>query len=151
MAKQNILIWLPSPIGDAILCTPALRSVRRQCPDDNIWFYANKFTRQILSPNHFNNGWIDQRSRNPFAVVSELRKYRFDRVILFKNSFMSALTVFLARIPVRIGYMREGRGLFLTDKLYPQRLPEGGYKPVSMTDYYLALATQIGAGISDRT
>jgi heptosyltransferase-2 len=150
MARQNTLIWLPSPMGDAILCTPALRAIRRHCPDDAIWLYASGVVRSVLSPNHFGSSWIDQRSDNPFAVAAEFKKYNFDRAILFKNSFMSALTVLLAGIPVRIGYAREGRGFLLTEKLYPARLEDGRYKPTSMLNYYLALAVQIGAETADR-
>jgi heptosyltransferase-2 len=150
MAKQNTLIWLPSPIGDAIMCTPALRAIRRQCPDDAIWFYGRSAVRSVLSPNHWADYWLDQNSNNPFTVASQLKKRQFDRVILFKNSLMSAITTVLARIPVRIGYAREGRGFLLTKKLYPARLADGKFKPISMLDYYLDLAVQTGADTSDR-
>jgi heptosyltransferase-2 len=150
MAKQNTLIWLPSPMGDAILCTPALRAIRRRYPDNTIWFYTSNVVRDVLSPSHFNDKWLEQTSNNPLNLASEFKKYKFDRVILFKNSFMSALTVFLARIPERIGYTREWRGIFLSEKLEPPRLPDGKYKPTSMLDYYLALAAKIGADTADR-
>ena len=150
MANRNILIWLPSPMGDAVLCTPALCAIRKQYPDTAIWLHGNGVVRNVLSPNTVSNNWIDQHSSNPLAVAAEFKKYSFDTVILFKNSFMSALTVWLARIPVRIGYAREGRGWFLTEKLAPKRLPDGDYATLSMIDYYLALATPLGKEAADR-
>jgi heptosyltransferase-2 len=57
----------------------------------------------------------------------------------------------LAGIPSRIGYAREGRSIFLTEKLYPPRLPNGKYKPTSMLDYYLAIASGLGCDIKDIT
>ena len=150
MAKQNILIWLPSPMGDAVLCTPALRAIHKQCPAAAIWLYGNSVVRSVLSPNSVSNNWIDQCSSNPFAVAAEFKKYKFDTVILFKNSFMSAIAVWLARIPARIGYAREGRGPLLTEKLTPKRLASGDYAPMSMIDYYLALAAPLGADTADR-
>jgi heptosyltransferase-2 len=150
MANQTILIWLPSPMGDAVLCTPALRAICTQYPDAAIWLYGNGVVRSVLSPNTISKNWIEQRSSNPFTVAAEFKKYNFDTVILFKNSFMSALTVWLARIPVRIGYAREGRGFLLTKKLEPQRLPDGNYTPISMLDYYLGLAAQVGTDTAGR-
>lgn len=150
MVNQNILVWLPSPMGDAVLCTPVLRAIRQKCPDAAIWLYGNSIVRNVLSPNTVSSNWIDQKSNNPFAVAAELKKHSFDAVILFKNSFMSAFTVWLARIPARIGYAREGRGWFLTEKLAPKRLPDGNYAPLSMIDYYLALAAPLGAQTADR-
>jgi ADP-heptose:LPS heptosyltransferase len=58
--------------------------------------------------------------------------------------------VFLARIPERIGYARQGRSIFLTQNLRPERLVTGNFKAVSMVDYYLELASAFGAETTDR-
>ena len=146
----NILIWLPSPMGDAILCTPALRAIRRHFKSSKIWFYANPVVREILSPCTLNDQWLEQQGKSPLAIAKELKQHRFTLAILFKNSFASALAVFLAAIPARIGYARENRGFLLTNKLFPARLPNGKFKPLSAVDYYLAIAQELGADISDR-
>lgn len=149
--KHNILIWLPSPMGDAILCTPALKAIRKCFESSDISFFVNPVVRQILSPNAFNNKWIEQKSKNPLTIALQLKKRNYTHAVLFKNSFASALAVFLANIHSRIGYSREGRGLFLTDKLYPPKLPNGRYKPISMVDYYLAVASCLGPDNNDRS
>lgn len=146
---HSVLVYLPSPMGDAVLCTPALRAIREQFRDDTITFLGNRVVREVLSPCPFHDDWFDA-GRSFGTTVSELRKRRFDRVVLFKNSFGSALTILLAGIPQRIGYAREGRGFLLTDRLIPPRLAEGGFEPVSMVDYYLALAQLLGADITRR-
>jgi len=147
----NILVWLPSPMGDAILCTPALRAIRRHFKSSKICFFANPVVRGILSPCTLNDQWLDQREKNPLAIAREFRKHQFTHVILFKNSFSSALAVFLAGIPSRIGYARDNRGILLTDKLPPARLPNGKYKPQSAIDTYLAIACELGADTADRS
>ncbi|MBN2315295.1 MAG: lipopolysaccharide heptosyltransferase II [Sedimentisphaerales bacterium] len=146
----NILVWLPSPMGDAILCTPALRAIRQRYPTCKIWFYTSPVVREVLSPNAFNDEWLEQKDENFLTLAGKLRKYTFACVILFKNTFASALTVFLAGIPSRIGYAREGRGFLLTDKLSPPRLPNGNFKPRCMVDYYLAIASRLGADTSNK-
>jgi heptosyltransferase-2 len=149
MQKKNVLVWLPSPMGDAVLSTPALRAIREHFNSCKITFYANPIVRQVLSPCSYNDAWIEQKGNNPFAVAKELKKHRFTHAILFKNSFASALAVYLARIPSRIGYVRENRGILLTEKIYPEKLNTGKFKPLSMVDYYLAIASRLGARISD--
>jgi heptosyltransferase-2 len=148
--RDEILVWLPSPLGDAVLCTPALRAIRRCFKASRIWFLAEPVAEEMLSPCGFNDAWVQRQSSNPFAIAKMLSARKFSRVVLFKNSFGSALATFLARIPSRIGYAREGRGFLLTDKLYPDKLPGGGFKPASMIDYYLAIATELGADTADR-
>ena len=148
--KDKILVWLPSPMGDAILCTPALRAIRRHFKSSQISFLANDIVRQVLSPSNFCNEWLTQQNNNPFIVARKLANYKFTHAILLKNSFSSALAVFLARIPLRIGYVRQGRSLLLTEKLYPPKLPNGKFKPFSMIDYYLAIASWLGADTADR-
>ena len=149
-SSGEILVWLPSPMGDAVLCTPALRAIRKHFKSCNITFFANSVVRSVLSTCSFNDKWLDQKQKNPFAVAQELKKNKFTDAILFKNSFVSALAVYLAGIPSRIGYTREGRGFLLTDKLYPPKLPNGEFKPVSAIDSYLAIASWLGCERPDR-
>ncbi len=150
MHDENILIWLPSPIGDAILCTPALRAIRERFQNHKIYFLAETVIRDILSPSSSNNDWLMPQSENPFAVATMLKPYNFTHAILFKNSFASALSVWLAGIPVRIGYAREGKSPFLTEKLHPPKSGLLRFKPASMIDYYLAIACWLGADTADR-
>ena len=171
MQDENILVWLPSPMGDAVLCTPALRAIREHFESSQITFFANLVVRQVLSPSSFNDAWLEQKNKNPFKIAKMFSRHKFSSAILFKNSFASALTSFLAGIPSRIGYTREGRGFLLTEKLYPVRSPRrhspdgrgltsngvypprlsvARFKPSSMIDYYLAIASWLGCDTSDR-
>jgi heptosyltransferase-2 len=151
MQDTNILVWLPSPMGDAILCTPALRAIREHFKFCKITFLANSVVREVLSPCNLNDNWLEQNSNNAFAIANELKKHKFSNAILFKNSFASALAVYLAGIPDRIGYSREKRGFMLTEKLYPEKLRNGKFKSVSMIDYYLAIASRINADTSNKS
>ncbi|MHC4637763.1 MAG: lipopolysaccharide heptosyltransferase II [Planctomycetota bacterium] len=149
--KQKILVWLPSPMGDAVLSTPALRAIRRQFEDSSITFLGNKVVRDVLSPGRFNDDWLELKSSNCFEIAKVLKKENFKCCILFKNSFASAFACFLARIPSRIGYAREGRGLLLTERLQPHRLGAMKFKPQPMIDYYLAIASWLGGDTTERT
>ena len=146
MNSQRLLIWLPSPLGDAIMATPALRAFRSNLPDASITFLAPAFTRQILSPSPFCNAWLDTKSS--FAKnLKQLQSGAFDSIILLKNSFGSALTARLAGIPRRIGYARDMRSVLLTDQILPVRDEKGRFKPLPMIDYYLEIASSLGMNI----
>ena len=149
-AKNKILVWLPSPLGDAVLCTPALRAIRQKFQSSQISFLAAPAIREILSPNGFNDKWLQQENATIFTTVKMLKAENFTKAVLFKNSFASALTVFMAKIPSRIGYTREARGFLLTEKLYPPKSSNTKFKPISMLDYYLAIASWLGADVIDR-
>lgn len=161
MISHNILVWLPSPMGDAIMATPALRCIRQIFESDKITFFANKTAAEILSPSAFADDWIIQNDDNPFKIASVLKKHNFDCALLLKNSFASALAVFLAGIKTRIGYARDNRGIFLNQKLYPEKISFSRYKPLSAIDYYLAVPalfeengsnkkTELGVAESDK-
>ncbi len=149
MKRQKILIWLPSPLGDAILATAALRAIRQKFKDAEIYFLANAPVKAVLSDGNFNDQWIDAKG-NAFTLARSLRKYSFTDAILFKNSFSSAITVFLAGIKNRIGYARDKRSWLLTNKIAPAKNPDGTFKPASMVDYYLKIAEAIGCQTQDR-
>jgi len=138
-------------MGDAVLCTPALRAIRQHYSSAEISFFANSIVRQVLSEGNFNDLWLEQTCDNPFTIARMLKEHNFTHAVLFKNSIGSALAVFLAGIPARIGYVRQGRGLLLTDKLFAPKISFNKFKPISMIDYYLAIASWLGADSSDRS
>jgi heptosyltransferase-2 len=125
-------------------------SARPHFASGTISFLADPVVREILSPCAFNDEWLEYGKENPFALAAKIRKHQFTHAILFKNSFASAMAVFGAGIRSRIGYAREGRGVLLSEKLRPPRSPDGTFKPESMVDYYLAIASWLGADTSDR-
>lgn len=147
---HRIVVYLPSPLGDAVLCTPALRAIRGHFAKTPITFLARPAIRAVLSPSPFNDAWIELSGGNPLVTARRLSQYGFTEAILLKNSFGSAFMTFLARVPRRIGYARDGRGWLLTERLRPARASDGGYRPLSMVDYYLAIASRLGADTSRR-
>ena len=149
MKRQKILIWLPSPLGDAVMATPALRAIRQKHKDAEICFLGNAPVKAVLFDGPFNDEWIEAAG-GTFALAATLRKADFTDVILFKNSFSCALTVFLAGIKKRIGYKRDGRSLLLTGGIVPPKNPDGTFKPAPMVDYYLKIAEMLGCEIRDR-
>jgi len=148
--RDKILLWLPSPVGDAVLCTPALRSICRRFEGEDIYFLASGTVRRLLSPNNLGNEWVESNGGCLIPLIRRLRRCGFLRAVLFKNSFGSALTTFLAGVPERIGYARDGRTVLLTQRIRPPKGADGRFKPVSMIDYYLRIAAELGCETTER-
>lgn len=71
-------------------------------------------------------------------LVSELRKEKFDLAVVYHNCFDAALHPFLAGIPERIGYVREGRKPLLTRSLsFPK-------DPIHMVEHFFRVLGLIG-------
>ncbi len=105
-------------LGDAVMSTPALLRLREKFPDA---------TLTLLGPEKFVELWRHHPAVNDLItfgpneglpeVARKLRAGRFDCALVLPNSPRSALEVFLARIPRRIGYARSWRGFFLTQSV----------------------------------
>jgi heptosyltransferase-2 len=139
MNSQRLLIWLPSPLGDAIMATPALNAFRSNLPDVSITFLTSRFTREILSPSPFCDNWLDLKD-SFLGNYKQIKSGTYDSLILLKNSFSSALTAWLVKIPRRIGYASDMRAFLLTDPIDPFRNEQRKLMPVPMIDYYLRIA-----------
>ncbi len=108
-------------LGDTMIALPALRALRERFPGGHLAVQIRANLAEILS----GIPWIDEvlpltiRSGTPgiadrVRVAGELRRKRFGLAVVFPNSFDSALLPFLAGIPERLGYARDGRGPLLT-------------------------------------
>lgn len=112
---RRILVRGVNWLGDAVMTTPALLRLRERFPDARI---------TLLTPDKLANLWkghpaVDEifafaPGDNVFAVAGKARMGAFDLSVVLPNSPRSALEVFFARIPHRVGYARPWRNFFLT-------------------------------------
>src|SRR4030095_2668134 len=80
-------------------------------------------------------------------VVAEIRSRRFDLAILFPRSFQSGFWTALARVPRRVGFAADGRGLMLTHKTVR---PAALFRSHQVYDYLYLLRNTLGI-YGDRT
>lgn len=105
---------------------PALRELRRIFSDAQITLHTRAWADGLFRDASFIDDLVtyDKHKWVIKDVVDNsdfLKADGFDLAILFPNSFESALTTFLTRVPRRIGYNKDFRGLLLTD---PVAVPE---------------------------
>ena len=118
---KKILIRSTNWIGDAIMTTPAVRTIRENFPAAEITLLAYPWVADIFTacPHVDRVMLYDKKGRHKglagmWRLGRELAAQRFDMAILLQNAFSAAVLALLAGIPVRAGYRRDGRGLLLT-------------------------------------
>jgi len=118
---SKILVRPPNWIGDVVMSTPALGSLRAAFPTSEIVLAANPVVSELMSPHPFCDGVIVFDKKGPHGGIGGLWKFsrllageRFDLAILFQNAIEAAIVVRLAGIKMRGGYNTDGRGLLLT-------------------------------------
>lgn len=127
LAAERILVMRYRFIGDTILTVPFLRNLRRSYPDARIDVLVGPESGQVLEGCPYVNELIpfdttrfhkydrgQGRPRNFMAYAVDLRKRRYDLVLLLKRSWSSGLLSWLSGARCRVGYDTEGRRLFLT-------------------------------------
>lgn len=145
---ERILVRATNWVGDAVMSLPALAAVRKRFPGAHIAVLARPWVAGLYRCEPFADeivpykprpGWTGVADR--WAAARQLRGQRFDCALLLQNAFDAALIAWMAGIPRRIGYSRDGRGLLLTD---PIALPEKGGIPPHESFYYLELLRRAG-------
>jgi heptosyltransferase-2 len=144
----KILVRATNWLGDAVMSIPALREIRRACPQAELVILARQWVADLYAREDFCDRILvyDNKGRHAgtmgkLRLANELRRERFDEAILLQNAFDAALLAFLARVPVRVGYARDGRGWLLTEAV---RVPEPGAIPDHQRFYYLELLRRTG-------
>jgi len=150
---NNILIRAVNWLGDAVMTIPAIGAVRESFPGARITLLANPLVAELFTPHE----WIDEvvvyhrkgshaGLRGKLAIAEELKKNRFDLAILLQNAFDAALLACLARIPRRMGYQTDCRGLLLT---HGSRVLDETRR-LHQVEYYLAMLKEQGITTGDR-
>src|SRR5580704_14469266 len=115
---------------------PALRAIRERFSTARISVLAKPWVADLYGRESFIDEIILYSGQSPWRTGHQLRSRRFDCAILLQNAFEAAWIAWLARIPTRIGYMRDGRQLLLTRA---ENVPKPVQIPRHERFYYLEL------------
>lgn len=151
---RSILVVLPNWVGDVVLATPVLAALREHFTQARIAFLMRPHLAEVVA----GTGWHDEevfwtagggRAAGDWRLARRMRSRGYDLALLLTNSLRSALLVWLAGVPRRVGYARDGRSWLLTDRLVPLRR-DGEFVPTPILPYYAAIAEQVGCQVRDR-
>lgn len=145
----RILIRSSNWLGDAVMTVPAVQAIRRGRPDARVTI----LTRDKLADFWKSVPGVDavisiESGDGLFAVAKKVRG-QFDVAILFPNSIRTALEVWLAGIPRRVGYPGRWRRRLLNQIVRLKNTKPG--PPRHQAWHYLDLAKFVGAEIERGT
>ena len=122
MAPKKFLVFHTAFIGDVVLALPVAQLLRQAGPRAHIAFVAVPAAAAILENNPAVNEVIryDKRAKDAglagvFRLAGLLRGKGFDVAVVPHRSLRSAVVVWLARIPRRIGFSTSAARWLFTD------------------------------------
>ena len=140
----RIVVRSPNWLGDAVMSIDTARAFKLGRPDARL---------AILSPAKLAPLWqaipeVDEvvtfaPKESLFSVARKLRG-RFDVAVLFPNSLRSALEVWLAAIPRRVGFAGHRRSRLL-NQIIPEPKKKKAPRPEHHADRYWRIADRCGA------
>lgn len=118
---HRILVVAPAWVGDSVMAHPLYQRIKQYQPDAHLTVIAPDWTLPLLD----RMPEVDATLRNPFGhgalklgeryKLGRQLRGQFDQVIVLPNSLKSALVPWFARIPLRTGFVGEGRYGLLND------------------------------------
>ncbi|MFX0200868.1 MAG: glycosyltransferase family 9 protein, partial [Candidatus Hodarchaeota archaeon] len=127
---NSVLLIRLDHLGDVLLTTPAIKSLKRQFPDARITMVVKEWSFDAVKNNPhideiivFNPSWAVSSQENGntvgiagmYQLVHRLRISSYDIAIDFKGDFRSILLAYLSGAKRRISYAIRGGGFLLTD------------------------------------
>ncbi len=149
---RAIAVRLPNWAGDAVMATPALRSMRIAYPDARICVAGKAGVLQIVEGLPYFDDSVVVKGKGIGRVTGLALKLRkmgpIDLGLILPNSFSSALSFFLGNVRLRTGYALNRRRFLLNRFIEP--VMEGSRRrPEPMTRYYIKLARIAGGAETD--
>jgi heptosyltransferase-2 len=150
---MRIGIFLPNWIGDVVMATPALRSLREHFGETAKLI---GLLRPKVAPVLAGTSWLDQtiqyqrkNTRDLWRAIKLIRQQQLDAILLLTNSFSTALLARLSGAKRRVGFVMHGRSWLLTDCLYAPT-SQGRRMPFSAVQQYLETVEVLGARTTSR-
>jgi heptosyltransferase II len=146
---HRILVRGVNWLGDAVMTTPALLRLRERFPAAHITMFCPDKLKELW----FHHPAVDQAIAftgrgSAWTVGRALRTLQFDLALVLPNSPRSAMEVFFAGIPQRIGLARPWRNFFLTQVVPPRT---GAVKMQKRTEVEVKRLVATPSSASSRT
>lgn len=145
---RALLVLLPNWLGDAVMCTPTLRALKKRFPEAQITVAGKGACCAVLE----GLPWIDHFLPLPerpglmksLSLRVSLRASRPELAVIFPHAFRAAWLAWLSGAPRRIGVDRGGRRLLLSESIDTYRV-DGKRVPRYTALEYLELVALTGA------
>ncbi|MDE1920391.1 MAG: glycosyltransferase family 9 protein [Candidatus Omnitrophica bacterium] len=125
---HNVLIVRTDRIGDVVLTTPAIKSLRHTYPTARLSILVSPSTRDLVDGNpYLDEVLVDERQGRHQGLLGflrlalQLRSRHFDLAVIFHTKRRYNLACCLAGIPCRLGYKNDKYGFLLTHPLKDTR------------------------------
>jgi heptosyltransferase-1/heptosyltransferase-2 len=146
---NNILVVNVNWLGDAVFSIPFFKTLKKTYPNARLTCLCVPRVREVLEFCPYVDKIItyDEKGKHRFPwrkwkLIRYLRKEKFDAAFLLHRSMTRALMVYLAGIPLRIGYSKS-KGLLT----FPVTMQA---QDIHRCDYYLKVLEAYGIKVQDR-
>ncbi|NPA53715.1 MAG: lipopolysaccharide heptosyltransferase II [Aquificae bacterium] len=119
---MKILVWQTAFLGDLILTTPLIASIKRHFPESKIDIITKPFGKDVLKYNPYINQIIvfDKKKDSNIKLIKRIKKEKYNLAISPHRSHRASYSLFLSGIKERIGFDKAGFS-FLYTKTIPHR------------------------------
>jgi len=138
-AEAPLLVRLPNWLGDLVLAWPVVDAAALH----GAVFAGPEPFRALVEPRYPGSAYVDISRAHRFAAASPIRRLKPRAALLLTESLSSAILVWLAGVPERIGYAAEGRSPFLTRAVHRT----GPARSMPRTREYAVLAEAAGLDV----
>ena len=113
---MKILVYQTAFLGDLILTTPLIESIKNLFPNSHLAIITKSFGKDVLKNNPYVDELIifEKKKDSTIELIKKIRK-RFDIAISPHRSHRSSYVLFLAGIKKRIGFDKYGFSFLHTD------------------------------------
>ena len=126
-ANGKILAVRFDQIGDVIMALPAIEKLKAKYPGARIDVLTSKEMKPVLEEMKichkviaFESHWFSRESSLADQILEvqrickTIKSERYDTAIDFRGDFRTLLLLFMAKVPVRLGYPHAGGGFLLS-------------------------------------
>ena len=153
--KRALVILAHGGIGDVILATPVLKSLREELSLKFLAMLVSPYAADILSENPYIDEIIpdkapdNDKERAPFFyLLNKIKSYNFDIVLVLWSTARFAWMVYLSGIPVRVGQdFRLLYSFLYTKKVRLRTVLED--RESHWVDCLMDFAREAGAGMTE--
>ena len=144
-AAPRVLILKPCCLGDVLMATPAIATLRSQWPAAQIDFAVGPWSRPMVEHNPHLDHLLDcgpvgsgsYRLRDWVALIRQVRAGSYHLCMVLDRSPLISLVPALAGVPQRVGLDSNGRGFSLTHRISVSGIQHE-------VDLYLACVQAVG-------